>query len=311
MEGEFKPVCIFGTRFTKNVTRRSKTSRTRYFDYLVINKKTYNKFLFGETMTAIISAVKNNLFDEILENPENRENTVLSYFKDKLYNYSDLFLMFDINADIVANLKLLSANITALEETKCNSEDIIKSVICEFKSEEWYSNLRNNDFIYVDYGLGNFPYYNNLRDVIQIINHQSNNYLCHTVQQVSSLLDICLITLYYIASYKMYISKCRLCGNFTVGTITTGYCRGCKHRTNRKKINEYYNDNLKRQYLHIYNRLYKRIQRSKDKSQKAKNQKALDEYSRQYKELIIQCAFLNDSEKEKALKNFFNLWREL
>ncbi|MGN1126860.1 MAG: hypothetical protein ACI4RI_05410, partial [Ruminococcus sp.] len=161
------------------------------------------------------------------------------------------------------------------------------------------------------YGVGNYPPYEILNHAVQIINQRSKNYSCHTCQQVKSLLDICLITLYYIASYKMYIRKCKLCGSLTVGKITTGYCHGCKHRTNRKKINEYYNDNLKRQYLHIYNRLYKRIQRSKDKKQKSENRKVLDEYSRQYRELIIQCAFLNDSEKEKALNNFFNLWREL
>ncbi len=307
---ESKSKLVFGTKFMKNMKTKNRSNpRTNYYDYYVINKSTYDNIPFGEVMMAIINAVKNNLFDDILKAPNNKETIINKYFKEKLYDFSELLNLFTVSSKTVSELKRLYDKIVILERTKCNSEAVIKSIIIAFKSEKWYLNIKKL-CLYVDYGFANTPYCENLNHTIKMINHRSNSYSCHTEQEVHSLLDICLITLFYTASYKRYICKCRTCNSFVIGNLSKSFCYSCRHKTNLQKFEEYRSSEIKSQYIKIYNRLYRRILRS-DGQEKIQNQKVFDEYCSKYNDLIIYCSYLSPKERNKKTNDFFALWRSV
>lgn len=85
------------------------------------------------------------------------------YFKETVRNnLLDIFLGFQINKEIIKELKSLYSDLILLKNIGSNSEHDIKEIIVRLRGDDYYKNLVQNCKLYVDYGVTNYDDYNSI-----------------------------------------------------------------------------------------------------------------------------------------------------
>ena len=255
--------------------------RTQYNDYYCYKGKTY-KFIYGEIFATIMNAVKDGVLDEY-EKCRN-EFVLEEYFKETVRNnLLDIFLGYQINKEIIKELKSLYSDLILLKNIGSNSEHDIKWIIVR---------LRGDD-------------YNSIFYTVKKINETYYDYQLHVSVDCYSIMDICLASLFIMSSANKYLHQCPKCGNLTLGGKLKVYCNTCRHNTITNKNRLIRNDD--KEYYQIYNRLYHRIKN------KYSNDRVdtFNKFVSEWKNLKDRMLIMSEKEKQKVQEEFFAKWRNV
>lgn len=275
--------------------------KTQSYDYSIY-KGRFHKFIYGEILSTIMNAVRCNVLDEYVST---KDINILREFFTKC-NLTEIIEDFVVNQNTINELKELYSNLIMLINMSVNDEKNIKNIIEKFRGQDFYNQLKQNFKMIVDYGLNNYDNFNNIFITLKIANSLSTDYQLHISYECSSIMDICLVSLYLMSSANKYLHICHKCGNMTVGGKLKLYCNTCRAKTisEGNKKNKLENN---KEYYKLYYRFY-------FQANKYNTKEKIDTFNTfvsEWKDLQNNIVVMSEQEKTKAKNDFFAKWEDI
>lgn len=285
---------------------KKNTNYKRIFDYFLINNKS---FLVDKS--EMLFTILNNidLLFKIAKNSDNCEKLISEApIKDC---WKLLLKEIKITKREIANLTVIRDLAFELLQSP-NYDNILQSYFIKFNKEELLEELEKEQ-IYSEYGVASVTYKKNLYETIRTLNSLKQSYSIYTLHSVETLTDICLIYLYEYIGLQFRVKRCLNCKRLFFATSIEFYCDqknplnnnlGCKRFYSNKRVKKHNSSEINKRKKTIYDRLYSRYVKNPNKE----TEKAIKNFSAEWKQARTSSAQLSDELKTKILNQFLDKW---